>query len=144
MIKTISLLKRKPGMTMDQFKSSYEELHVPAILKYVTNIRKYVRNYVKNETAKTEVLYDCVTEVCLDSMADLEGFLKARDINPDSSAFLQAEIKAIFDWDSIRLFCVDEVFSKISEGTHSPAGCAPAAGTSGMRAGMVKAVALIK
>jgi hypothetical protein len=73
MIKLIWLLRRKPGVTLEQFKTHYETSHARKAQKYFGHLMSgYVRNY-KFETAgggdmqPMEWDYDCVAEWILPS-----------------------------------------------------------------------------
>lgn len=79
MVKGIALLKRKPGLSEEEFRRHYEEVHAPLIRKLLPCIRKYVRNYVAARpfpSAAGEAEFDCVTEQWFDSM---DGFREMAD-----------------------------------------------------------------
>lgn len=46
MLKAVVLLRRKPGLTFEQFRHHYETNHVPLLRKALPAIGKYVRNYL--------------------------------------------------------------------------------------------------
>ncbi len=69
MFKSISLIKRKPGMSLEDFKRYYEEVHAPAALKRFP-IRRYVRNYVVVPPGAPEPDFDCITEFWYDNKED--------------------------------------------------------------------------
>ena len=75
MVKEIVLIKRKPGLSPEEFIKQYEEMHVPLLLKHCPTIKRYVRNYVRTTLLTPpgveELEFDCVTEVWYDNM---EGF----------------------------------------------------------------------
>lgn len=106
---------------MEQFRNAYEKSHVPLVFKHVTNIRKYVRNYVRHETARAEVPYDCITEVWLDSMKDYENFIAKRDSDTEAGLVLRSNIADVFDKSVLRLFfCADETSSILAEDRPRP------------------------
>jgi len=79
MVKGIALLKRKPGLSPEEFRKHYEGSHAPLALKLVPTIRKYVRNYVTTTAfppGAEEPEYDCITEQWFD---DMEGFQAMMD-----------------------------------------------------------------
>ena len=61
MIKAISLLKRKPGISLEEFSKHYEEVHVPLAMRHFP-FKRYARNYVASPGAE-ELGFDCITEV---------------------------------------------------------------------------------
>lgn len=71
MIKAISLLKRKPGITLEEFATHYEEIHVPLAMKHFP-FKKYVRNYVSKPEDSDEPWFDCITEVWFETMEDCQ------------------------------------------------------------------------
>jgi hypothetical protein len=66
MVKGIAMLKRKPGLTQEEFIKHYEEVHVPLVLKHLPSIKRYVRNYVISTVVTPpgleELEFDCITE----------------------------------------------------------------------------------
>lgn len=72
MIKAMSLLKRKPGLTQEEFSGHYEEVHVPLALKHFP-FKRYVRNYVIKPPDADEPEFDCITEVWFENMEDCQA-----------------------------------------------------------------------
>jgi uncharacterized protein (TIGR02118 family) len=68
-VKFMVLMKRKPGLSREEFKKYYEEVHAPAALKRFP-IKKYVRNYVVVPPGAPDPGFDCVTEFWYDNMED--------------------------------------------------------------------------
>ena len=74
MVKGIILLKRKPGLSPEEFRQQYEEVHAPLALSLFPTIRKYVRNYITTSVLPADAAepdFDCITEHWFDNM---EGF----------------------------------------------------------------------
>jgi uncharacterized protein (TIGR02118 family) len=71
MIKQIYLIKRKPGMSFDEFKKYYLEVHAPLAKKLFPEIRKYIINFALQRGKET--VYDAITEVYYD---DLETIIR--------------------------------------------------------------------
>jgi uncharacterized protein (TIGR02118 family) len=113
MIKTIALIKRKPGMSMEDFARHYEEVHAPLALTHFPTFRKYVRNYVVAMPGTDEPDFDCITEFWFD---DLDGAMKVQEILGD----FETEVGKIFladeekfqDRAKTRSFLVDEKVSR--------------------------------
>jgi uncharacterized protein (TIGR02118 family) len=77
MIKVFVLIKRKSGMSMEDFIAYYESNHAVLAKKNVPNLKKYVRHYLHpfgNEvySADDEPDVDVVTEVWFDDQKDFE------------------------------------------------------------------------
>ncbi len=66
--KVLIFLKRRPGMSLDEFRDYYENHHMPLCLKYGTGMQRYVRRYIEHprdpESGEPrELEYDVVTEI---------------------------------------------------------------------------------
>ena len=67
MVKAITLIKRKAGISREEFVKHYEEVHAPLALKHFS-FRRYVRNHIIPSGVE-EPAFDCITEVWFDDMA---------------------------------------------------------------------------
>jgi uncharacterized protein (TIGR02118 family) len=72
MIKGMSLLKRKPGLTLEEFARHYEEVHVSLALAHFP-FKRYVRNYVTKAEDAEEPWFDCITEVWFETIEDCQA-----------------------------------------------------------------------
>ena len=54
MIKSISLLVRKDGLTHEQFMKHWVEIHAPLALK-VSGIRRYVQSHIVGERGRPDI-----------------------------------------------------------------------------------------
>lgn len=69
MIKVVALLKRKPGISPEEFSAHYFERHAPLFRQVVPDdvaagIVRYVQNHaVRVGSGRFEPPYDCVTEM---------------------------------------------------------------------------------
>jgi len=113
MVKAIAFLKRNPGLSPEQFRQHYEEIHAPLAKRLFPFIRKYVRNYVTSMpfTPKVkEPKFDCITEEWFDSM---EGFQAMMDIYASEAGRpMREDEKELFDMTRVVYLFVDEVASK--------------------------------
>lgn len=76
--KILLFMKRRPGMTMAEFRDYYENNHVPLALPYMQGITRYVRRYIEPqphaETGTNEELpYDVVSELWFEDEAVFRG-----------------------------------------------------------------------
>jgi uncharacterized protein (TIGR02118 family) len=114
MIKTISFIARKPGLSREDFIRHYEEHHAPLALKHFPMFRKYVRNYLVAMPGADEPDFDCITEFWFD---DAEGALKVQEILGDYKTevgrmFLEDE-ERFQDRGKTRSFLIDERVSDL-------------------------------
>ncbi|RJG01340.1 EthD domain-containing protein [Noviherbaspirillum sedimenti] len=112
MLKQIVLLKRRPGMTMEEFKDYYENVHSKLGEKYMPLARRYFRRYVCPEpnpiTRQVEELdFDVVMEIWWDSREDFESTMESIGSGEIHRLFVEDE-KKIFDRHSNRVFTVEE------------------------------------
>jgi len=72
MIKVIATMKRKPGVTPEEFARHWYEKHAPLgfeVLPDDIQIRGYVQNYAVRHEGDPEPIYDGVVEFYLDDEA---------------------------------------------------------------------------
>jgi uncharacterized protein (TIGR02118 family) len=67
MIKVFGYLKRKPGLSAQEFADYYEDTHVPLVLSKAHMPLVYKRNYIRRGDAINiegdEIGFDCMTEL---------------------------------------------------------------------------------
>src|SRR4051812_36712285 len=110
MIKVIYFLKRKPGITHEQFREHYENSHVQLARKYLGHLMiSYKRNYpTQVRASRSQGLrpaqwdFDCITEWILADEAALEEVYRI---------FKIPEIGKEFDDDERRFMDRDAVIS---------------------------------
>ena len=97
MRKRISLKTRRPGLTIAEFRTHYEERHVPLGLSHIDHFRwrRYVRNYVVDRFG-ARVAFDGYTEFWDDEDGDdaLNAFLASPDferLDRDDRRFLSVD-----------------------------------------------------
>ena len=113
MFKAIAFLKRKPGLSPEQFRQHYEEIHAPLAKSLFPFIRKYVRNYVATmpfASKDKEPKFDCITEEWFDNM---EGFQDQMDIYvSETGRPIREDEKELFDMTKVVYLFVGEVASR--------------------------------
>src|SRR5262249_2969041 len=67
MIKSISLLTRKPGMTHEQFIRHWVEIHA-ALAHAVPGLRRYVQSHIREQPTRPDIP---TTEIDVDGIAEL-------------------------------------------------------------------------
>lgn len=118
MIKMVFLLKRKAGLTREQFIAQYESGHAKLGEKHVPNAARYVRRYLEpvaelftGETIEPD--HDVITELWFDDRAQYDLAMEHLS-RPDVVAEIVADEETIFDRDKHRVFLVDEHDSRLA------------------------------
>ena len=71
MVKLIAIMKRKDGLTYEEFSRYWYEKHGPLAAKAIPGLRKYVQNHAVKLPGRGEPPIDGVAELWFD---DLESF----------------------------------------------------------------------
>ncbi len=93
MLKVMALLKRKDGITFEEFSRYWRERHAPLVLKTLPGLRRYVQNHAMR-LSKGHPPFDGVAEIWLDdlqSWRDMLGFMASEEgkvIREDEERFL--------------------------------------------------------
>jgi uncharacterized protein (TIGR02118 family) len=113
MIKSISLLTRRPELSHDEFVRHWLDVHAP-LAHAVPGVRRYVQNHIRDERHRadiptTEVAVDGVAELWFDDRAAMDranASPAAKRLHDDGALFIG----------SIKTFIVEEqVIIPISE-----------------------------
>jgi hypothetical protein len=119
------LLKRHPSLSMVEFIERYESVHVPAVLKNATRLRRYERHYLHpgrhvilgDVVAEPE--YDVLTELWYDDMAALDEQQEWLRSHPDRVGAVIEDEESLFDRTKSRLVFVEDRVSDLGDGTRS-------------------------
>lgn len=92
LVKRVSFIKRKPGMSPEEFSQYWRDVHGPLALK-MPGIRRYVQCHVLPEVyEKAEPAYDGVAQIWFDTMADLQYAMNSSEYKegaqPDGPKFV--------------------------------------------------------
>lgn len=113
MIKTIGLLKRRPGMTVAEFRAYYETHHRVIGEKYLSGFAsRYMRRFItpsaNRETGEVpEPDFDVVLEIWYPDRATFEACGRALSA-PEAVAEITADEERLFDRPKMRFFVIDE------------------------------------
>lgn len=112
MYKVVILIKRRKGMSMDEFIEYYENRHAPLATPMLLNIRRYVRHFIRpfadpTYPAGAEGPADVVTEFWYDSEADFKRAMENVS-KPENARVLQADEDKVFDRSSIQIYASEE------------------------------------
>ncbi len=77
MVKSCSMLKRKPGLTPEEFQQYWKEKHAPLVVKILPGLRKYVQNHPV-KVAGYEFEIDGIAEIWWDDLEAFQNFLRWR------------------------------------------------------------------
>ena len=115
MIKRIILLKRKPGLSPEEFREQYEGVHAPLVLNLIPTIRKYVRNYITTNAVPAgavEPEFDCITEWWFEDMESYQAMMVDAS-DGDAGQALGHSVQAFVDAAKLVHFLVEEVESEL-------------------------------
>ena len=110
--KVLLFMKRRPGMSVEDFRDYYETTHVPLVTRGVTGIDRYVRRYIVPLThAETGVWddppYDVITELWIKDEAAFRALTEVMATATMPSHIIEDEEK-LFDRSSFRIATVVE------------------------------------
>lgn len=117
-VKVMCLLKRKPGLSLEEFIDYYENKHAPMILRILPYHADYRRNYVRQGGELSTMDgqpadYDVITEASFATREDFDRFcLEAA--KPELREMVIADELNFIDRENLRFFIVDEYNSLIA------------------------------
>jgi hypothetical protein len=111
-IKTIALLKRKAGLTHEEFVRYYEGHHAPLILSIAPQVCDYRRNFLRAEGAiippgAAPLEHDVITELWYPDQAAYAAAMAAFT-DPVNAARIAADEENLFDRAYTRFYVVEE------------------------------------
>jgi uncharacterized protein (TIGR02118 family) len=113
MFKLIIMARRKPGMSMDEFRDYYENRHAVLVREITPMMREYRRNYLtpldSALAAGDTASCDCVTEAWFDSEADFQRSIQSLVADTEKTSALAKDEENLFDRSTIRIFTAVEV-----------------------------------
>ena len=110
MIKTIALIKRKEGITREEFVKHYKEVHAPLALEYLPQIKRYIRNHII-DTGIEGPNFDCISEFWFDSIED--AVQVAEFAQSDAGQIIRDDEQKFMDSSQTVSFLVEENISQI-------------------------------
>ena len=107
MKKLILFVKRKEGLTHEQFREHYERTHAPLAKSRLAPqwLVRYQRNFLTAFPGQPEPPYDCVTEFWFEDQAALEACLAW--VRTDEGGLLARDEENFMDRASMRTFIAD-------------------------------------
>jgi len=112
MFKILLFMKRRPGMSIEEFRDYYENHHVPLCLKSAGGMKRYIRRYLDPQpNAETglneELAWDVITELWFDDEAVFKGTVKYLSSTVMSDEIIADELN-LFDRSKNRMATVVE------------------------------------
>lgn len=115
--KILLLLKRRPGMSLEDFRDYYENVHSKIGEKYANGIVRYVRRYLEPQPnpdsgVSGELPYDVITELWFEDEKIYKGTVEylSTSIMPDE---VVEDEKRLFDRPTMRMATVVECESNL-------------------------------
>lgn len=108
MIKSIAVAFRKPGMSLEEFRHYWKNVHAP-LAKNIPGMRKYVQNYVI-PTPGRENEGDGIVEMWWDDMEAYRNFMAW--IQTDAGKALRDDGDKFSDMTRSKLWLVEEFIVK--------------------------------
>jgi hypothetical protein len=116
--KLLIFLKRRPGMSLEEFREYYETVHMPLCLKYARGVTRYVRRYIEHPVdeatgQRRELDHDVVTEIWFEDSAIADAALKYAGHGILPKAVI-ADEERLFDRSKNRMVRVTEYETDLS------------------------------
>ena len=114
MKKLILFVKRKPGLTHEQFRAHYESTHAPLAKSRLAPqwLVRYERNFLTPGTGQPEPPYDCVTEFWFADQAALDASVTWT--RSEEGQVLARDEENFMDRASMQTFLVDVAVTEIA------------------------------
>ncbi len=117
LFKILLFMKRRPGMSRDEFMRYYEDKHVLLALKYANGMTAYKRKFLNPqahfETGKcAELEFDVITELCFDNEETFNQVLKYLANSPMPDEIVEDE-KNLFDRTTFRVATCTEFVTNL-------------------------------
>jgi uncharacterized protein (TIGR02118 family) len=106
MIKLMLVASRRDGMSREDFRAYYEDVHAPLVARLMKHCTRYVRNFVDEEVSGPQA-FDVVTEFWFDLDGPWQD-AQAQLTNAAGIGALEEDEARFMDRASVRLFTVRE------------------------------------
>jgi hypothetical protein len=112
MFKMIALLKRKKGLSLEEFIQRYEQGHALFAAPHLPKLRHYERRYIEPthnpvSGAEHEPDFDVVTEVWFDTQEDCQAAM----LHVQTVKGFEEDEEKLFDRSAARIFTVHSELS---------------------------------
>jgi uncharacterized protein (TIGR02118 family) len=107
MPKLIMFIKRKAGLSFNEFRAHYENIHAPLAKSLLVHLSDYSRNFLQSFPSQPEPPYDCITELWFADQAAMQASM-AFSRTEEGQALARDE-ENFMDRAATRVFIADEV-----------------------------------
>ena len=96
MVKSMSFLKRKPGITKEEFHRYWKEIHGPIAAKVIPGLKRYIQNH-SVDIPGVETEFDGIAEIWWESMEAAMKYpawhetYKAKSLREDEARFFDTK-----------------------------------------------------
>ncbi|OBA70349.1 hypothetical protein A5641_13595 [Mycobacterium sp. 1554424.7] len=111
--KVLLFLKRRPGMSVAEFRDYYENTHVKVAEKYSRAGLRYVRRYL-DPIGGEELPFDVITELWVRNR-DIAAAIAAKVAKNEPPPEVLEDEKRLFDRSKLRVATVVEHYSTVKE-----------------------------
>jgi hypothetical protein len=119
MLKVMLFMKRKPGLSLEEFIEHYERVHVPLALTNARNLVHYERHYLRpgrfvpfgDELVEPD--YDVITELWYDDEASFHAQQELLRRHPEVLDDIVADEEQLFDRGKSRFAYVEDHVSEL-------------------------------
>jgi len=108
-VKAIAIIKKKPGLTREEFIDHYESSHAPLIMKHSTGLFSYIRNYTV--PMGDEPQFDSLTEMWFKDKASYDETMSFR--LSDAGNVIADDEATFIDMTNIGFYLVSEHVTSI-------------------------------
>lgn len=111
MYKMVALLKRRSGMSMQEFIDYYETRHAALARELLPELRDYRRNYVLHVGPRSSAAgpdFDVITEMYFDDAAAAQAMYDRLQNDPVLARRMQEDEAALFDCSRFVILALDE------------------------------------
>ncbi|MCX7285012.1 MAG: EthD domain-containing protein [Novosphingobium sp.] len=121
MHKLMIFMKRRPGMSHAEFRSYYEDHHVPLCMPCMAGPRRYVRHFIEPGPDGQDGPFDVITELWFDSARMRDAVLQGlrSDAMP---ADVIADEEKLFDRSAARAFAISDCETVLEARAEATAG----------------------
>jgi uncharacterized protein (TIGR02118 family) len=106
MIKLTMLIRRKNGMTREQFRDYYENNHIPLAEAHTPYLVSYKRNFIVDQFAGVDQ-FDCITEFWFDVEGDYAQ-MRGKLFPPNVMQMMAEDEANFIDRSKSQLFLIEE------------------------------------
>ncbi len=107
MVKSFAIIRRKPGLTLEEFLHYWKEKHGPLAAKEIPGLKKYVQNHpIKVPGSDIRIEIDGIAELWWENLEAFQNYLAWR--KTEKANVLKEDERKFFDADTWQRFFAEE------------------------------------